>query len=179
MLERIAYAVDCVHELRDSLQGEELALNGHQDRVGRDEGVEREQIQGWRAIDQDEAVLVPDVRDALAQAELAIGDSHQFEVGANQVLIGGNQVQPFEFGWLDGVPCGHVFKENLIEARPFRIFGDTQAGGGIALGVGVYDQNSKVISGQRSRQVNGGRGLTDPALLVGDGENSAQAAILT
>src|ERR1035437_7563485 len=44
MLKRIAYAIDCVHELRDSLQGEELALNGHQDRVGRDKRVERELI---------------------------------------------------------------------------------------------------------------------------------------
>jgi hypothetical protein len=179
MLERIAYAVDCVHELRDSLEGEELALNGHQDRVGRDQRVEREQIQGRRAIDQNEAVLFADVRDALTQAELAIGDSYQFEVRADQVLIGGNQVQPLKVGCLDRVPCGQIFKENLIEAGAFRILGNAQAGGGIALGVGVYEQNSEVISRQRGRQVNGGRGLTDPALLIGDGEYSAQTAILT
>ena len=73
----------------------------------------------------------PEVREemrrnarALAEAEFAIVDSYQLKIRADQVLIGGNQVKPFEVGCLDGIPGGHVSKENLIEARPVRILGN-------------------------------------------------------
>ena len=67
----------------------------------------------------------------------------------------------------------------MVEAGPVRILGDTQTSGGIALRVGIDDQNLKVIGGQCSGEINGGCGFTHAAFLVGDSENSVQAVILS
>jgi len=49
--------VDGVHELGNSLQSEELALNGDQHRLGCDQRVQREEIERWRAIDKN--IVIP------------------------------------------------------------------------------------------------------------------------
>ena len=67
----------------------------------------------------------------------------------------------------------------MVEAGPVRVFGDAQAGSGIALRVRVDDQDLEVIGSQGGGQIDGGGGLSHSAFLVGDGENSAQADILT
>ena len=46
---------------------------------------------------------------------------------------------------------------------------DTATHGGIALGVQVDEQDALSRAGERSRQVDAGRGLADPTLLVGNG----------
>ena len=46
-----------------------------------------------------------------------------------------------------------------------------QAGGGVALGVQVDHQDPVVLLGQGRSQVDGSRGLADPALLVGHGDH--------
>src|ERR1035438_4072303 len=72
MLEAFANPVDGVHELRDAFQGEELALDGDQDRIGGDERIEGEQVEGRGTIYQDEAVGVADPGQALAETVLAM-----------------------------------------------------------------------------------------------------------
>src|ERR1017187_5329809 len=104
VLETFANPVDGVHEFRDAFQGKELALDGDDDGIGGDEGIEGEQVEGRGAIDQNEAVSVADVGQALAEAVLAVGDVDQFQVGADQVLVGGDDVQAFESSGADGVP---------------------------------------------------------------------------
>ena len=73
VLEGLANAVDGVHEFGDAFQGEELALDGDEDGIGGDQGVEGEQVEGGRAIDQDELVVVADFGEAVAEAVLAAG----------------------------------------------------------------------------------------------------------
>src|SRR5581483_1411180 len=62
MVERRTDAVDGIEELRNSFQREKLALDGDEDGIGRDQSVEGKKIEGRGAIDDDEAVLVPDGR---------------------------------------------------------------------------------------------------------------------
>jgi hypothetical protein len=67
----------------------------------------------------------------------------------------------------------------MVEARAVRVFGDSQPCGGVALRVGVDNQDSEVIGCKRGGKINGGSGFPYPAFLINDGEDSAQAAILT
>ena len=71
-----------------------------------------------------------------------------------------------------------IAQDDVVEAGAVGVFGDAEAGGGVALGVGVDDQDAEVIGGQGGGQIDGGGGFSDAALLVGDGKDSAQAAIL-
>ena len=47
------------------------------------------------------------------------------------------------------------------------------AAGQVALGIDVDEQHALLGERQRRRQVDGGGGLADAALLVGDGDDSA------
>ena len=66
----------------------------------------------------------------------------------------------------------------MVEAGPVGIFGHTETRCGIALGVGIDDEYLEVVSCEGGSKVDGGGGFPYPALLIDDGEYSAQAAIL-
>src|SRR3989338_1074024 len=56
-VERAPDAHQGVEQLAHTLQGQILALDGHQDRIGRAQGIEGEEVQGGRAVENDEGVL--------------------------------------------------------------------------------------------------------------------------
>jgi hypothetical protein len=72
VLKRVAYAVYGVEELRDTFQREEFALNGYQHRIGGDESVQREEIQGRRAVDDDVIEVLFDSFEGVPQASLPV-----------------------------------------------------------------------------------------------------------
>ena len=141
VLEGMSDAVDGVHQFGYPFQGEEFALNGDQNGIGGDQSVEGEEVEGWRAIDQDEPVVAADFGDALAHAEFTAGDIDQFQIGADQVLIGGDDVEAFQFSRTNGLFCSDISQEHMVEAGPIRIFGGTQAAGGVSLRVGIDDED--------------------------------------
>jgi len=60
--------------------------------------------------------LVANALNALPQAKLAVGDVHQLQVGANEVLVGGNDVKAIEGGGYGGVPRRGVAQDDMVEA---------------------------------------------------------------
>src|ERR1019366_8902821 len=137
VLEAFANPVDGVHEFRYSFQSEELALDGDKDGIGGDQRIEGEQGEGRGGIDQNEEGGVSDLGPALAEAVLAMGDVDEFQVGADQVLVGGDDVQAFESSGTDGVPGVGVAEEDVVEAGVVGGFGYAETTGGIALRVGI------------------------------------------
>src|ERR1019366_10636529 len=93
--------VNGVHQFGNPLQRKKLALDGHQYGVGGDEGVQGEQVQSGRTVDEDKAVILSDFRNALAKAEFAVGDVHEFQVGADQVLVCRYEMEPLKIGLHD------------------------------------------------------------------------------
>jgi hypothetical protein len=69
-------------------------------------------------------------------------------------------------------------QQHLVQAGPVGVLRSAHSGGGVALGVGVDYQNAQVVGGQGSGYIDGGGGLSDAALLIGDGEDLAQAVML-
>src|SRR5208283_3005957 len=58
MLEGIANSLDGIHKLRNTFQREEFALDGNQHGIRCNEGIKSQEIEGGRAINQDETILV-------------------------------------------------------------------------------------------------------------------------
>jgi hypothetical protein len=61
--------------------------------VGRDERVERQQAERWRAVDEDVVELLAHRREEQAQPFFARAERHQFDFRAGEIAIRGDQGQ--------------------------------------------------------------------------------------
>ena len=122
--------------------------------------------------------MFADLLKAFSKSEFAVGDIDQFQIGSDEVLVGGNQVEAVKFSRDHGFFGRCVPEQYVVETRPGRIFGYPETRGGVALGIRVYDENPEVIGSQCGGKINSGSGFPNSAFLVSDREDSAQAAIL-
>jgi hypothetical protein len=179
LVEGVTDSVDRVHELGDAFESEEFALDRYEYGIGGHQGVEREKVEGRWAVDDDEVVLVPNAMNAVAQAGFPVLDVDKFEVCADKVFVGCDEMQAFELGLNDRVRRLGVPEKNVVEARAILGFGYAEAGGCVPLGVGIDHQNPEVICREGSSEIDGGGGFPNAAFLVGNSECSAQGVILT
>ena len=179
VVEGIANAVYGVHESGNAFKGEELALNGDEDGIGCDEGVQGQEIEGGGAVDQNELVLVANGFDLSGEDGFAIVGGNQVEIGTNEVLVGWQEIQPFSFGVTNGFVYPNAIYENLVDGGKTLRFLDSQTAGGVSLGIGIDQQDFDLARGKRGCEVDGGRGFPYAALLVGNSNDSAQVVNLT
>ena len=66
-------------------------------------------------------------------------------------------------------------EDQLIAGQRPRLALDAKAGAGVALRVEIDDENAVPRRCQCGRQIDGGRGLADAALLIGDGDDPSAA----
>ena len=137
-----ADSIDRIHELGYALEGEKLALDWDQNRVGSNEGVESQEVEGGRAVDEGEIVRAEERPNTVSEPEFAVRKVDKLKVGANEVLVGGDDVKAFEIGLGHGMAGFGVTKEDVIETGALESLGHTQAGSGIALRVRIDDQDS-------------------------------------
>lgn len=79
-----------VHGLRNALQGQEFGLDRDQDGIGGDQGVDGDQPQGGRTVDQDVVEPVAQSLQEAPQLELALRLIHQFDLDPDQLPVGGD-----------------------------------------------------------------------------------------
>jgi len=178
VLERVADSINRVHELGDSLEGEELALDGHENGVGGDQRVEREQVQGRRTVDQYVREQFANVRNSVSQAKFPGSDLDKFEVGPHEIFVSWNQAKPVEPGGDQGMTSGCPAEENVVNAWFFSVLCNSQPGSGIPLRVRVDYQDFEVAGGKGGTEVDGGGCLANSAFLICDGDNPAQAVLV-
>ena len=94
----------------------------------------------------------------------------EFEAG--EVDGRGRNVQSGHCGGEHGGTQAGLADQNVVGREPPAGAVDAEAGGGIALGVEIDDQNPFADRGERGAEIDGGRGLADAPLLVGDGEHA-------
>lgn len=80
VLKSFTNALDGVDKLRDAFEGEEFALDGNDDRVRRDEGVDGEEVEGWGAIEDQEVVLGLQGVECVSEFELALWYINEVDV---------------------------------------------------------------------------------------------------
>ena len=106
--------------------------------------------------------------EGVAQAVLAKLEGHQFDVGAEQVLVRGDHAEVLELGGERRLLGRDLAHDDLVGAVAVGIAEEAEAAGGVGLRVAVDQQRAGAERGERCREVDGGRGLADSALLVGD-----------
>ncbi len=170
---------DGLEQLRQPLEREELALQRHQNGVGRRHGVDGDDVErGW-AVDQHVAVAMRGVDGGVEagqrgpQSESAVALLCNFELEARQIHGGGRDVQPRHRRFPDRLTERDRSDQDVVgRARPVLV-ADAKSGRSVGLRVKV-DEHVRALSDRRKRgaEVDGRGGLADPALLVGQREDA-------
>ena len=163
---------DGVHKVAQPLERIEFALQRHQHRVGGHQGVEGQQTERRRAVDENEIIVVELARQGGAQSEHAAGQADQFDLGARQVNGSRRDAQAGNGGGNGGVGQGHVIDQNVVGTDLAGVMADPQAGAGIAMGVQVDDQDVLPDRGKRRPQIDRRGCFADAAFLIGDRDNA-------
>ena len=113
------------------------------------------------------------------QPALSIRHRNHFDLRAGQVAIGGNQKQVLDLRWKNE-HVGRAFAhECFVRRAGFRALPfETDAAREIPLGIDIDQKDRTSLEGERSRDVDGCRGLADPPLLIGDGDNPSMCGRL-
>lgn len=176
---RIERAPDSSHgadELRETFERKVFAMERDENGIGSHETVEREQPQGWGAIQKDVVVRRFDAGQKNPEAFFAMAERHQLDFGPCQMAIGGQQVETVDRGlddkWGD-VNLGCRGCQGVVQRLAFR-FRSTlpNTAREVGLGVDVDEKRPLSLTGQGGPEVDGRRGFADASLLVDDGYGS-------
>src|SRR6185369_14518012 len=146
-----------------------FALHRNQDRIGGDQAVDGQHVEGRRAVNQDEVVSGMAGLQGILQAVFALIELDQLDFGAGQFAVGGQDVET-EFSFDADLGQARSTDQQLINGGQGFLFGDPGPGRRVALRIHVDQQHALAFGGQRSGQIDRGRRLADAALLVGYGE---------
>src|SRR5439155_6080016 len=91
-VEMVLHATEGSHELRQPLESQVLALERNDHRVSGREGVDRQQAQRGRAVDEGVLVLVSEGRQASAETRFPPLDSDKLDLGPGETLPSGNEI---------------------------------------------------------------------------------------
>ena len=174
-IERAAHAPHRADEIGQTFEREVLAVQRNQHRVGGDERVEREQAERRRAVDEDviEARRAADRATRCSRCSRS-GSGDHLDLGAGEVAIGRNQRQVLDLRRQHERLGRAIGQQRLVDGAAVGALAfQADAARQIALRIDVDEQDP--LSGQRDRgrEVDGGGGLADAALLVGDGDDAA------
>jgi len=140
------------------------------------EGVQREQPEGRRAIDEDVIEVVARGREQGAQPLFAAAERHQFDLGAGQMAIGRNQLHAIDGGGEhERAGVGRRVERGqrgVDGARRCGVALPADAAGEISLRIDVDEEDAPLGDGERCGQVDDRRGFTDAAFLVGNGNDA-------
>ena len=157
--------LDGLEQMREPLQGVELALERNDHAIGGDECVDRKKPQGWRAIDDGPAVIIGSGKRCLEPA-FALLDPDQLDLGADQVYVGWQELEMREVGGEQSLAEGLGAQQHVIDGWIQVGLLDSQSAGGVALRIKINDQGGAVREGETGRKIHSRGGLADPAFLV-------------
>ena len=174
-VEGLGDAVERGHELGYAFEGEVFGLHGDEEAVGSDQGVEGEEIESRRAVEQDEWVVGADRGEGFAELEFAIFERDELNRGADEVFAARNELEGIDFGREKGFGDGGVAEEDVVDAEAgvFAVFcaSEAETSGGVGLGVAVNEQGGEAFEGDGGREIDRGSGFTDSAFLVDDSDD--------
>ena len=134
-----------------------------------------EEIQGWRAVEEDERVVGADGGEGFAELEFTAFEPNELDCGADEVFAAGNELEIVDFGGKKGFGEGGMAEEDVVnvETGLFSIAGagETEASGGVGLGVAVDEQGREALEGDGGGKVDGCGGFADSTLLIDDGDD--------
>jgi hypothetical protein len=170
--------VDVAEQLPEALQGVVLALDRHDQLLGRGHGVDSEEPEGRRAVQEDEVIRRPaHVLERPLEPSLAGELTDELDLGAGEVDGGGHRVEPLDLRRNHGILQRCLAEQHVVHRRVAGLVADPEPGGGVALGIEVDDQDAMAKLGQRGAEAHGRGALADPALLVRDRDDARGRAL--
>ena len=166
----LADVLDCLEQLADAAVAERLALQRHDDGLGRREAVDRQHAERRRAVDQHNVVVVEHREQGLGQDVFATGPAQQVHLGAGQVDGRRHQIEPFGTSGhgLDDVGQPGPADQHVVQRRVELVGIEAQRIGEARLRVEVDHEDAASLLGQRHPEGLHGRRLGHAALLIGD-----------
>ncbi len=174
-VEGVLDAIDRRHEVGQPLEREVLALERHQHPRRRGERVERQQAERGRAVEDHVGVALDVGAERVAEARAAIGGVDELELGGDEVLRRGDDVEQRDRRATDDVRHRGLPDEHVVDRALHRLPAHADAARGVALRVAVDEQRPLLCRGEARGEVDGCRRLANPAFLVGDGENHGRS----
>ncbi len=173
------HAIDGAQQQAQALEGEELALQRHEHRARRRQGVDRQQPERGRTVDQDIVVVLVEAAQRILERELAARALDQLDLRRRQVDHGGYHLEARDAGAEHGVAELGPAQHDVVGGDLAIAVLDAEPGARIALGVEVDHQDGLAAGGERGAEVDRRGGLADAALLVGDRDHPAELRLAT
>src|SRR5262249_50950993 len=104
---------------------------------------------------------------------LSLAETDQFDLGTDQIYVRRQEPQAGQGRWVDRLLGRFAPKEHMVHRGVEVGFVDAESGGGVALRIQVDEQGRALREGKPGCEVDGSRGLADPALLVDDRDDLA------
>ncbi len=182
-VERGAHLLHRLQQLRQTFECEELTLQRDQNRVRRRHGVHGDKIQRRRTIDQHIGVVGVrrdiDVQlgNGVAQTKRAVAGGAEFKFKTGEIHGRSRDMQARHRGRNDcfaqlGFADQHVVGRAVAVAAV-----DAEPGRGVALRIEIDDQHPLADGGQCRAEIDRGRCLADPTLLVGQRQDAGMPTL--
>ena len=124
-------------------------MDGHDQLFGRSEGVDGQQAEGGRTVQEDEVIQsLADPAESLLQSGLSRELADQLDLGPGEIDRRGDGVKALDHRVNDRVVHRRLRHEHVIDGRIASLVPDTKASGGISLRIQVYDQDPKAELGE-------------------------------
>jgi hypothetical protein len=115
--------------------------------------------------------------DAIQEALKAIFTivcGHELNSRSGEVFVGGQHIEAFDLGLLHNFVECFVQDQRVIERVAGGIFGKSDSGSGIGLGVAINEKCRLFDRCEACGQIDGGRSLSNSAFLIRHRNNSGQ-----
>jgi len=104
---------------------------------------------------------------------LPLGLADQFNFRPDEVDVGGKEPEVGVAGLDNRFPGVESVDQALIGARGHGLGVDSHAAAAVGLRIRIHEEGPVLERAETGTEVDGGRGLADPAFLVGDGDDLA------
>src|SRR5688572_13632304 len=137
LVQRPPNEVDRLQQVREAFQGVVFALKGNQDAVGSREGIDGEEPEGGRAIEQDHVVLPRDLAERALEARLAGHLADELDFRADELRVRGREGEAGDVRRANHFLEPDLAEEHVIEGSFVRTREHAEAAASVALGVHV------------------------------------------
>ncbi len=182
VVEPFVHQADRVEQLRQAVQSEKVWLQRQEDIVGRRQGVDREDAERRRAIDEQVVEFAFRFGQLIAEDDLATDDAGQLDFNRGQVDVRRGDPQVFflwgrgRAGALPKIGDAGFFREQIVDGRHARSGIKAEVERGVCLRIDIHEADALTGTGERGAYIHGGGGFSDAAFLIDDGDGAHEEA---
>ena len=165
-IKRLFDQMDRLEELAQPFHGIVLALQRDKHGMGRRQGIDGEQAERRGTINEDEIKVLPDPDERTPEPAFPIVHLDQLHLRPDQIDVGGKDREKGHIRGLNDPGGRDALHQHLVGAFPLILLAETESARRVRLWIGVDKKGAFFGSRNACGQVDRGRGLPHPTLLV-------------